>query len=571
MARSKHEAPDEIIRVLLGLLKPLSNEHDQIALSQLFNAEQGIVQYTLNLNPPRNYEGYNSPIKKIELLIKLPTMTEINAIISHSNQNKTLCSLNLREKNINPDDFFNALRSNHLYMETAFGRPSVKGLLIEEWDKLQEYNKSSYAGRIEEDYKMLRRLIAQNVITSLKTHPEKFTKRKILLIDAGTGLGDCLDITATALKEEGYNVEAVGIDTNSKNIEEANQRFSGKDYHFKIADTLALEEIISHYNPENLCDVIVTFSGSVTRAVLNGTYDALKVIQTRNVNMMVMVGETEVLITQRHAKKVGLHSEFVTIPDRHDPLYILTPNLEQAIKIKNNHLDLSMHQDPLKLLRGCEKEQHDVLAKVHSIELALAHFKPGEIGLLLAKLPNLTAVTVSGQEPWLHELFHTPLNSSVHISVKPDDYLATELVANTELRKFSPRFYRRFTDVSMKQLPSLGYLKNNDSFYFNRWFAINQRIMNLVDLKTYIKQLEQLASSSEPLALYTLATQLSKGIPHIILKNGYPCYAKHYDFEHSLVCWKKLQELGYPVEDDIKRVEATIAEAPSPLHALFKP
>ncbi len=54
---------------------------------------------------------------------------------------------------------------------------------------------------------------------------QKKSNAEVMVVDVGTGLGDCLDLTVKTLLSIPKNIIAIGIDPNDKSIETAQKNF----------------------------------------------------------------------------------------------------------------------------------------------------------------------------------------------------------------------------------------------------------------------------------------------------------------------------------------------------------
>ena len=83
------------------------------------------------------------------------------------------------------------------------------------------------------------------------------------------------------------------------------------------------------------------------------------------------------------------------------------------------------------------------------------------------------------------------------------------------------------------------------------------------DYQKLMKQIKLLwikAQQNNAFAAYALAIQLENGVSYKKLENNYFIIATYKNLKESLFCWNLLLAMGYPVEEDIKRVKKQIVD-----------
>jgi hypothetical protein len=299
--------------------------------------------------------------------------------------------------------------------------------------------------------------------------------------------------------------------------------------------------------------VVITASGSITRLVINNTLEALEFFQQahRVADLMVLGGENEVLITRKNAKKMGWNAQYHPSKLNDSNLvYLLTKEESHFPKIREGHLNLSLHADPLLILKHYASE----LTKITSIDLGLAYIKPEEIEPILKLMPQLKNIKISGLEKWKNTLEDVIKTRDLKIVVSADsgEYVDTELDPKKwELKKFTSRFHKQHAKMF--------------ALFHRSIFSLEQGISSLEykpDSKEspqeYMDKLEVLANKGDDIAVYALAKKLSEEATPEHFKN----------LQKSALYWSQLYEKGYPVLFELINVQKLIEKA-NPLKDLY--
>ncbi|BCA94594.1 hypothetical protein TUM19329_09550 [Legionella antarctica] len=400
------------------------------------------------------------------------------------------------------------------------------------------------------NYEMIRQSIANDVLNFM----QKQSNPDVLLLDIGTGLGDCLDLTMKMMQTLPVKFRAIGIDPNEQNIRAAQTKFPG--YVFKIGQAHSLEKIVEEEKFQNNMKhalVVIIASGSITRLVINNTFEALEIFQQahRVADLMVLGGENEVLITRKNAKKIGWNAQYHPSKLNDSNLvYLLTRKVSHFPKIREGHLNLSLHANPLLMFNHYGTD----LKKVTSIDLGLAYIKKEEIEPMLQLMPQLKNLKISGLEKWKYILEREIKKQEREIvaSANVDDYVDTELDSKRwELKKFTSIFYRQHSKLFALFKRSITSLDNG---------------MNSPDYKPnskekpqeYIARLESLAIKGDDIAVYVLAKKLGEDVTSENYKN----------LQISARYWSQLHEKGYPVLFELINVQKLI-EPMNPLQDFY--
>ncbi|KTC99812.1 hypothetical protein [Legionella feeleii] len=272
---------DELINVIIEALQPINK--DEPFLHQLIDDNTGISVSSIR-------SSTHPKIKKIDLFT-VPDRHQyppkpLGTVVQITGKDDVVALFKLEPEVL--EKLKPLLTQARIYPESAFLRPRVPALTVSEFDNLQIYDEKTH-----KDYEVIRQSIAQAVAAFM----QKKSNMEVMLVDVGTGLGDCLALTAKMVLSIPKNIIAIGIDPNDKSIETAQKKFSG--YQFILAEARFLEKIIKEAEQKNSKNflVAVTASGSLTRLVLNNTLEALNVFQQayRVADIMVLGGENEVL------------------------------------------------------------------------------------------------------------------------------------------------------------------------------------------------------------------------------------------------------------------------------------
>lgn len=526
---------DELINAIIEALQPINK--DEPFLHQLIDDNTGITVSSVR-------SSTHPKIKKIDLFT-VPDMNQsppepLGTVVQITGKDDVVALFKLEPKIL--EKLKPLLEPARIYPESAFLRPRVPALTVSEFDNLQIYDE-----RTHKNYEIIRQSIAQAVTDFM----QKKTNTEVMLVDVGTGLGDCLALTAEMLLSISKNVIAIGIDPNDKSIETAQKKFSG--YQFILAEARFLEKIIREAEQQNTNKqflVAVTASGSLTRLVLNNTLEALEIFQQayRVADIMVLGGENEVLITRKNAKKIGWHAQYQPSQlEEGNLVYVLTREELHIPKIKEGHLNLSLHANPLLVL-----SHYTELAKITSIDLGLAYLKDGEVAQLLKLMPQLKKIQISGLEKWKSELESSIKTHGLEVTISADSkaYVDTELDPKRwELKKFTSKFYKQHAGMLT---------------FFNKSIASLEKEADAAEYKPdkqespqdYLARIEVRANTGDDIASYVLAKKLSEEITNF------------QNLQKSFKYWSALYEKGYPVLFELEKVHHLL-EKVNPLQDLY--
>jgi SAM-dependent methyltransferase len=231
------------------------------------------------------------------------------------------------------------------------------------------YYKETYTFYEEEDA-----LIMANLHQFLKMN--NMLDSACNIVDLGCGNGRFLREHISKLKK----ISWIGIDLNSDNISNAQQKYHGDKNHFVLGDMLNIQKIFqASHLVDHKAPIIVTALGSLTRLVLPNGFIAVQVLQAlfrmESVAAVFGGGVGEVLFTKSIAKRIGFHFSFKRKPH---PLFTLIKiPYEEIISTKVNKikrqgiLDLSLSPIPEKLLE--EKVIKTAIAESKTIVINLSH------------------------------------------------------------------------------------------------------------------------------------------------------------------------------------------------------
>ncbi|WED44281.1 class I SAM-dependent methyltransferase [Legionella cardiaca] len=539
---------------LVDLIKNNSEKMEELdEIPYMFIDESRLMIYTAKPEP-------SSLIRKIDVFLSFGSNLPILQITNTKNE-KSLYKIKAGKE----AELLKALKDAGIPPDLAFLRPRVPSLSDQEWDNLKKYDEET-----EKLYQVIRQNISMNVLKNIDPNSDE-----IVLIDIGTGLGDCLDVTTTSLHELGKSIRSIGIDTSEANITTANKRFSAKNYLFIKEDSKNVEAFLNRTLPlSSEPYTIITASGSLTREVLNNTLEAHTILQQLlrgGADLVVIGGKTEPLVTRRIAKKVGWNCDLVPRSDFElAGIYILTPNPSYLPKIKNNHLDLSLHAHPLSLL---EKYPKADLSKIISIDLGLSYLRSHEVDQLLELCPKLKTIQIAGIEPWVKSMESALSNTDIMLSKRPENYIdnSNSNPNKWELKKTSSNFYNRyFLSLNNKKIDYLQrVIQENPEIYIWAPVVTEHGIVSSLpitsrgdytkeNLDGFLKKLEFMALEGDYAAAYALAINYEKGYKHYFLLGNYVGESNFYDLDKSLKYFNLLFEKGYPVEKDIQRVQEKI-------------
>ncbi|MFW2569633.1 hypothetical protein [Legionella sp. 29fVS95] len=525
---------DELINVIIEALQPINK--DEPFLHQLVDDNTGITVSSIR-------SSTHPKVKKIDLFT-IPDRHQssskpLGTVIQITGKDNVVALFKLAPEVL--EKLKPLLIRAKVYPESAFLRPRVPALTISEFDNLQIYDEKTH-----KDYEVIRQSIAKAVAAFMQ---EK-SNMEVMLVDVGTGLGDCLALTAKMVQSIPKNIIAIGIDPNDKSIETAQKKFSG--YQFLLAEARFLEKIIREAEQQNSKNflVAVTASGSLTRLVLNNTLEALNVFQQayRVADIMVLGGENEILITRKIAKKIGWHAQYQPSQlEEGNLVYVLAKEELHIPKVNEGHLNLSLHGNPLLVL-----SHYPDLAKITSLDLGLAYLKEGEVAQLLQLMPQLKKIQISGLETWKGELENSIKTQGLEITISVDSkaYADTELDPKQwELKKFTSKFYKQHAGMLT---------------FFNKAIASLEKEANAAEYKPdkhespqdYLARIEIRANKGDDIASYVLAKKLSEEITNF------------QNLQKSFKYWSVLYEKGYPVLFELEKVHHLIEKA-NPLQDLY--
>ncbi|KTC84494.1 hypothetical protein [Legionella brunensis] len=528
---------DELINAIIESLHPLNK--DDSFLHQLIDDSTGMTIHSVR-------SSMHATVKKIDIFTipdfnKYPPQP-LGSVVQITGTDGLVALFKLEPeklKKLKP-----LLEQAKVYPESAFLRPRVPALIVSQFDNLQIYDEKTH-----KDYEIIRESIAKIVSAFM----QKQSNTDVIVVDIGTGLGDCLELTAKMLLSIPKNVIAIGIDPNDKSIETAKLKFP--NYIFSLAEAHFLEKIVKEVEQQNSNKnflVAATASGSITRLVLNNTLEALEVFQQayRVVDIMVLGGENEVLITRKNAKKIGWHAHYQPSQlEEGNLVYVLTEEKLHVPKVKDGHLNLSLHANPLLILSHCGD-----LTKITSIDLGLAYLKKDEVVQLLKLMPQLKKIQISGLEKWKTTIEKTINSHNLGITIFENSaaYIDTELEREKwELKKFSSKFYKQHSGILTFFNKSIVSLEKEA--IAEKYKPGNQELS-----QSYIERLEILAHQEDDIAMYVLAKKLAE----VTTSENFPNLQKSFKY------WSTLYEKGYPVLFELEKVHQLVEKA-SPLQDLY--
>jgi hypothetical protein len=544
---------DRIIKEFLPHLQPIIPGD----VSELINSSSRLsscVIYSQELETPKKMQIF------ILNLFAREEVSAVDAVLKNSRNTKKLIVVELTDAHstktlfILPYDkltsFADQLQSEDLLMQSSlalienpFKRTKLGGHKKEVWANLK-----AYKCHIFSSYEVIRKEISRCAIDALK-HEQNL--ENLTIIDIGTGFGDCLDVFIQELTD--YKVEtAIGIDRDKENIQKAKERYP--DYRFFVEDSKNLYQFVN----EKISDlknkfVILLSSGSLTREVINNTYEALTIWQQayRIANVAVAGGFTEVLINRRIGKKIGWQCE---LSSGKNTIYILSKHASLP-RIKYRHLDLSYHAHPLEIIQSYAKEQTD---KIFNLDLGLAFLFSDEITELLELLPQLNTIFLSGLEQWSSKLYSIAEGKNLEIICDIKKYVDSDDENKRELNKFSIGFYKRYQPSKIKDEKTLDNIR-----YSNPSLYIGEDIDTEDKAKFFFASLEKLAETGDDVALYSLAYYRWSGIDIMAVnekKEDIYAYGEKIgeDYKKSLDCYTSLYEKGYPVLKKIEEIRNKI-------------
>lgn len=493
-----------------------------------------------------------APSLKIKLFI-IPNLVEVNYI-------PTIREVVIREKNTRGEQrwyrytgdmelFRQYCVKAGLAIEEAFLRPHARMLSLQEWDNLSIYETSTH-----QDYEIIRQSIAADALQLAQQLNNQ--KKPIHVVDIGTGLGDCLDLTVRELESHGFKVsKAQGIDIRGSNIFNARLRYTDFPYEFFCLD---VKDILQEkFSKETF--VLVVSSGSLTRKVLDTTYEGLCAFQRlyRIADAVVVGGITEVMLTRKLAAQMGWQVEFGIdngLDVRFKGNYLLSKATKNPTpKIREKMLDLSKHAQPLAVFL-----ENDQYGDVERLDLSLAYLMPGELVLLLNGMPSVVEVVIAGIEDFQSELTQIAMRKNIRVIVNKARSILDVVDgqgSHLELRKFSASFLSRFSVMKSFSCSVTELAKLVPEHAQSHGLSLNLHAAD--DKSTELNLLTRLADSADPVAMYRLALYYQES-------------SRVEDLQQSLQRWKTLYEKCYPVLQLMMRVEMKLADAQKQLSALGK-
>lgn len=558
MKTTKIENTQKIVTLLKECTKALENSS---YLRHLLDDEKPITTFIIRDELPIEY-------KKIEIILLCEIgktyndhLLSILVLYTYRTNEKKL--LEVDKSKLQYKVLYDLLiATENIFRQSAFHLPGVMAYKKEQWNNLEIYDKYNKVGQ---NYTSIRNAIADQVLNSI-TDQSSFN---VFLLDINTGLGDCLDVTYRAFERspnhQKFFVKAFGIDNNEENIFFAQQKFFKTPYLFKIFNTTQIEDFIETNKQQNDF-VVVVGSGALTRLVLNNTLEALSVLQQayRQANVLVLGGETDVLITEKMVKRVGWYAHVTSSTSKH-PIYTLRKDSTVKSKIKNNIINLSLHANPLEVLR---QYNANILSTIHGIDLGIAYLKDDELTQILTMLPNLKEVFCCGQESWVIKLKQNQRVTSGQLILKEDlaAYIYDERnnEESRELKRNSTKYLQTYFPFfePPKCTKSLSdNIKRNPQKY-NLFSDIIEKSETKEEINRCIGILKTYVDEGDDTAIYYLATQLQQGFAYYTMlpNNPYPRWDHYEDLKSSLSYWRMLEKKNYRASYEIlmleKRIEA---------------
>lgn len=237
-------------------------------------------------------ETYKLSSGSNQLILSLEDKTKLT--IPLDTKNAELLAALLSHLNAFDDDLLNrngqtAIRWNDGQMNEIYSKST---------DNVDEHYEESHMRMIN----AIERIIESNQI-----------KDKINIIDAGCGTG--LFIKSLSEKFGVDKAHLIGFDFNKDSINDAVLVNEKSDAHFLVGDMNDFNAVFSKasaYFNEN-APTFVTLSGSLTRLVLRGTFQSVKILKnlflTEHVKYLVGCGVGEPLINKHIAKQIGFDLE----------------------------------------------------------------------------------------------------------------------------------------------------------------------------------------------------------------------------------------------------------------------
>jgi len=271
-----------------------------------------------------------------------------------------------------------------------------------------------YTEAINNFYSSARALTAHAIANEIK----KYIPKSALLISLGCREGDDIKACIQAVKEQKIPtvLSGVGIDICSESITKANASIKNlKDINLRFVnnDCNTFENLLTVTEKAKTMKIGLAV-GFLTRNVLSGTYEALKVFQKafRTLDAMFITGLTAPLITVDIAKAIGWsptlrnfslpkHEQFFAFYELRKSAVI---SLLDRLHENNTLLDLSMSAVPLEHLKLFIKNHPDKIDRIDKIDFSFAYFLPEELKQvpeILTLFKNLSIITHDPDDSWV--------------------------------------------------------------------------------------------------------------------------------------------------------------------------
>lgn len=348
-----------------------------------------------------------------------------------------------------PPDKFKAVSKFLLSIEAKYWE-MLEDIVQEklDWTKFTQH----YGGKGFKDYQIIHQRILDKLTKQITQLLQTDTElASINLLDAGCGqtpgfLIKAYDITKKIVEasQRDVKVNASGFDFEDKNIEMCNATIHS-EVKFEQGDLNDIEEIIKHrQSSPNSCNVVLS-SGTITRCVLNNSFEAVNVLQHAwrgPAHQLILGGERELLFVRRMLNKIGYdidtHQTFPPLYQRSfgarsafSPLVSIvritedqmTENFINRLEGKPTILNLSLNPFPEKLLTNIVDQATNLVSKVEKIDLSFSLITDHmQLINVLNKFPALKEVTLTHFDPKLiseftkhsHALTRTNLKISIN-------------------------------------------------------------------------------------------------------------------------------------------------------------
>ncbi|MTI13748.1 hypothetical protein [Sansalvadorimonas verongulae] len=272
------------------------------------------------------------------------------------------------------------------------------------------------------------------------------------LFALGCGSGTELDLASRELEHNGIRTIGHGLEINSSLVENAREKYAYLN--FTQADaSYPASKIIESKKSKPLSSespTLVLAEGFLTRSVLSGTEAGLivlqELLQDGVADFVVIGGLASPLVNEHIAKAAGwiatplmiFYPENIIATDIYLPTLVLRrPAQEEYINTfferhRSNTgggegvVDMSMSAMPWLLIRRIHEELD--IDNVKKVDLSFSYFPKDDystllddIILILASLPSLTHVVLSGRESWLEEFVSKSKDLGKYVVVLRDD------------------------------------------------------------------------------------------------------------------------------------------------------